>query len=148
KIDKYYDIIQSLLSKESPQVFYYKRVLWQYLKDNHGLDCSLSNFRAYISKKKEFQSYFDARSARKPNHEVIRYETPPAKQEQLEWKENIKYITKDDEVLYVNIRVLLLSYSRFRILQLTISKSQSVLLTYNTVGIEKIGGVPSTRHWL
>src|SRR5699024_9245001 len=80
KIDKYYNTIQSLLSKESTQVFYYKRVLWQYLKDNHGLDCSLSNFRAYISKKKEFQSYFDTRSERKPNNEVIRYETPPADQ--------------------------------------------------------------------
>lgn len=144
KIDKYYDIIQSLLSKESPQVFYYKRVLWQYLKDNHGLDCSLSNFRAYISKKKEFQSYFDARSAKKPNHEVIRYETPPAEQAQLDWKENIKYITKDGEVLYVNILVLLLSYSRFRIFQLSISKSQSVLLSFITEGFEKIGGVPST----
>ena|SRR5690606_17168123 len=51
KIDRFYDTIQSLLSDESPQVFYYKRVLWQYLKDNHGLKCSLSNFRAYISKK-------------------------------------------------------------------------------------------------
>src|SRR5699024_7279407 len=145
---KYYDIIQSLLSKESPQVFYYKRVLWQYLKDNHGLDCSFSNFRAYISKKKEFQSYLDARSARKPNHEVISYETQPAEHAQLDWKENIKYITKDGEVLYVNILVLLLSYSRFRILQLSISKSQSVLLSFITEGFEKIGGVPSTRLWL
>src|SRR5690625_1844763 len=27
KIDQYYDVIQSLLSDESPQIFYYKRVL-------------------------------------------------------------------------------------------------------------------------
>src|SRR5699024_1878903 len=85
-----------------------------------------------VVKKNKFQSYFDARSARKPNHEVIRYETPPAEQAQLDWKENIKYITKDGEVLYVNILVLLLSYSRFRILQLSISKSQSVLLSFIT----------------
>ena len=45
KIDDYYEIIALLLSKESNQIFYYKRVLWQYLKDNHGLDCSQSNFR-------------------------------------------------------------------------------------------------------
>src|SRR5690625_3536160 len=74
KVDRFYDTIQSLLSDESPQIFYYKRVLWQYLKDNHGLDCSLSNFRAYISKKEEFQQYFDSRRGRKSNREVIRYE--------------------------------------------------------------------------
>src|SRR5699024_7148391 len=136
--------IQSLLSKESPQVFYYKRVLWQYLKDNHGLDCSLSNFRTYISRRKEFQEYFDARSARKPDKDVVRYETSPGEQAQLDWKENIRYITKDGEILYVNILVLLLSHSRFRIYQLSISKSQSVLLSFITESFEKIGGVPST----
>ncbi|MCM3025255.1 IS21 family transposase, partial [Weizmannia ginsengihumi] len=36
KIDDYYDVISLLLSEESLQKFYYKRVLWQYLKDNHG----------------------------------------------------------------------------------------------------------------
>jgi len=54
KIDKYYDEIHFLLSNETPQKFYYKRILWQYLKDNHGLDCSESGFRAYISRKAEF----------------------------------------------------------------------------------------------
>lgn len=37
KIDEYYETIKLLLSEESIQKFYYKRVLWQYLKDNHGL---------------------------------------------------------------------------------------------------------------
>lgn len=48
KIDKFYDVIKELLSPDSVQKFYYKRVLWQYLKDNYGLDCSSSNFRTYI----------------------------------------------------------------------------------------------------
>jgi len=144
KVDRFYDTIQSLLSDESPQIFYYKRVLWQYLKDNHGLDCSLSNFRAYISKKEEFQQYFDSRRGRKSNREVIRYETPPAEQGQLDWKENMKYITKDGEVLYVNVLVLLLSYSRFRVYLLSISKSQSILLSFLTECFEAIGGVPKT----
>src|SRR5690625_1091527 len=144
KVDRFYDTIQSLLSDESPQIFYYKRVLWQYLKDNHGLDCSLSNFRAYISKKEEFQQYFDSRRGRKWNREVIRYETPPAEQGQLDWKENMKYITKDGEVLYVNVLVLLLSYSRFRVYLLSISKSQSILLSFLTECFEAIGGVPKT----
>lgn len=58
KIDDYYGVISLLLSEDSPQVFYYKRVLWQYLKDNHGLDCSQSRFRSYISSKPEFNPIF------------------------------------------------------------------------------------------
>src|SRR5690625_3460530 len=33
KIDKHYDEIKKLLSDESIQKFFYKRILWQYLKD-------------------------------------------------------------------------------------------------------------------
>jgi len=144
KIDDYYDVIKLLLSEESPQKFYYKRVLWQYLKDNHGLDCADSSFRAYISRKPEFQQYFDNQKGRKPTRETIRFETPPAEQAQVDWKENIKYITKEGEVLYVNVCVFLLSYSRFRTYLLSISKSQSVLLSFLTESFEAIGGVPKT----
>lgn len=144
KIDDYYEIIALLLSKESKQIFYYKRVLWQYLKDNHGLKSSQSNFRKYISKTVEFQNYFDSGKQKVSNGEVIRFETPPAEQAQLDWKENIRYITKDGEILYVNVFVLLLAYSRFRTFYLSISKSQSVLITFLTESFEAFGGVPKT----
>lgn len=144
KIDEYYDTISLLLSEESQQVFYYKRVLWQYLKDNHGLDCSQSSFRRYIAQKPEFQSYFDSGKRKQSSSEVIRFETPPAEQAQLDWKENIRYITKDGEILYVNVCVLLLACSRFRTYHLSISKSQSVLLSFITESFEAIGGVPKT----
>lgn len=144
KVDKFYDEIKSLLSEDSIQKFYYKRVLWQYLKDNHGLDCSASNFRAYISKKPEFQSYFDANNGRitNSNKAVVRYETPPAEQAQLDWKEDIKYITRDGEIIHVNILVLTLSFSRLKVYQISLSKSQTILLTFLTEAFELIGGVP------
>src|SRR5690606_41854939 len=50
-LDVYYDIIADLLSEDNKQVFYYKRVLWQYLTDNHGLRCGSSTFRACIARK-------------------------------------------------------------------------------------------------
>ena len=55
KIDVHYEVIVDLLS-DSKQTFYYMRVLWQYLTDNHGLQCSQSTFRAYINRKPEFKS--------------------------------------------------------------------------------------------
>lgn len=36
KLDDFYHIIYDLLINQKTQVFFYKRVLWQYLKDNHG----------------------------------------------------------------------------------------------------------------
>lgn len=144
KIDDYYGVISLLLSEDSKQVFYYKRVLWQYLKDNHGLDCSQARFRSYIANKPEFQSYFSSGKRTSSAKPIVRFETPPGEQAQFDWKENIKYITKDGEIIFVNIAVLLLSYSRFRTYHLTISKAQSVLMSFLTETFEKIGGVPKT----
>lgn len=144
KIDEFYDVILLLLSEESMQRFYYKRVLWQYLKDNHGLDCSASAFRAYISRKPEFQAYFTDGKRTHSVGSIVRFETPPGEQAQFDWKENIKYITKDGEILQVNIGVLLLSNSRFRTYYLSISKAQSVLISFLMESFEAIGGVPKT----
>ncbi|AOM08779.1 IS21 family transposase [Bacillus thuringiensis] len=143
KIDVHYEVIVDLLSDTSKQTFYYMRVLWQYLTDNHGLQCSQSNFRAYINKKPEFKKYFEEGKRTVSNHSgKVRYETPPGEQAQLDWKESIKFETKDGEIIYVNVAVLLLSYSRFRVFHLNISKSQSVLLSFITEAFETFGGVP------
>src|SRR5699024_6377460 len=143
-IDENYEVIKLLNSDKTPQKFYYKRVLWQYLKDNHGLECSDVTFRAYISRKPEFQVYFDKHKGRTSKKETVRFETAPAEQAQLDWKEDIKYITRDAEILHVNVFVFLLGYSRFRTYSLSISKSQSILLSFLTESFEAIGGVPKT----
>lgn len=143
KIDKCYETIIELLSTDSKQVFYYKRVLWQYLKDNHDLQCSQSAFGSYINRKPEFKAYFDdGKRTTSSASSGIRYETKPGEQAQLDWKESIKYETKDGEIIFVNVAVLLLSYSRFRAFYLSISKSQSVLLSFMTEAFEVFGGVP------
>lgn len=142
KIDEYYEVIAALLSEESKQVFYYKRVLWQYLTDNHGLDCSQSAFRAYIQRKPEFAAYFKEGKRIPAPKGTARFETDPGKQAQLDWKESIPFETKDGEKVEINVAVLLLSYSRFRAFHLSISKSQSVLLSFLTEAFETFGGVP------
>ncbi|WNR45113.1 IS21 family transposase [Paenibacillus roseipurpureus] len=142
KIDEYYSVIAALLSVESKQVFYYKRVLWQYLTDNHGLDCSQSAFRAYITRKPEFEAYFGSGQRLPSPQSAVRFETAPGKQAQLDWKESISYETKEGEKVEVNVAVLLLSHSRFRAFHLSVSKSQSILLSFLTEAFEAFGGVP------
>lgn len=143
KIDDYEPIIKALLSKDSIQVFYYKRVLWQYLKDNHGLDCAQSSFRRYISNKPEFNDYFKRRKKGYiSNTSTMRYETPKGKQAQLDWKESIDFILNTGEKITINIFVLILSYSRFRVYKLSLEKSQEILFSFLNEAFETFGGVP------
>lgn len=143
KIDEFYPIIKELLGNESIQVFYYKRVLWQYLKDNHYLDCAESSFRRYISKHEEFNNYF---KKRRKNYiskfAPMRYETAIGQQAQIDWKENMEFVLSNGDIININIFVIILSYSRFRVYRLSLSKSQEVLFSFLNDAFETFGGVP------
>ena len=43
------------------------------------------------------------------------FETDKGQQAQLDWKENINFVLSNGEVININIFVLILSYSRFRV---------------------------------
>ena len=143
KIEAFEPIIKKLLGKDSIQVFYYKRILWQYLKDNHGLDCAQSSFRRYISNHSEFNEYFNNR---KKGHistaSPMRYETEKGQQAQLDWKENIEFVLTTGEIININIFVIILSYSRFRVYKLSIDKTQDILISFLDESFEIFGGVP------
>ena len=142
-IDNFKPIIRSLLSEESIQVFYYKHVLWQYLKDNHGLDCAQSSFRRYISNNPEFNDYFKRRKKGYiSNNSSMRFETDKGQQAQLDWKENIDFVLSNGEVININIFVLILSYSRFRVYKLSLEKTQDILFSFLNESFEAFGGVP------
>ncbi len=143
RLDKYYDAIHQLLMEPTSQVFYYKRILWQYLLDNHGLkECTYSNFCHYINSHEEFAAYFRQKRPSNAKKPVIRFETSEGKQAQLDWKENIPFVLKSGETININILVLLLSYSRFRVYRLSLSKTQDVLFSLLNDALEKFGGVP------
>ncbi|MDQ0178587.1 transposase [Bacillus chungangensis] len=141
-VDEYYEVIAALLSEDSKQVFYYRRVLWQYLKDNHGLECGASTFRRYISKVPEFAAYFNNHVHVPSPKGTVRYETEPGKQAQFDWKESIPFETSDGEQVEINVAALVLGYSRFRIFHLALKKSQEILFSFLTEAFEKIGGIP------
>ena len=64
------------------------------------------------------------------------------KQAQLDWKESIEFLLKNGEKINVNVFVLLLSYSRFRVYRLSISKTQDVLFNFLDGAFEVFEGVP------
>lgn len=141
-ITPYYDVIAELLSDKNQQIFYYRKVLWQYLVDNHGFTGVYCNFCHYLRKYPEFDSYFRKSRPSNANKVTIRYETDIGKQAQLDWKESIPFLLSSGETIDVNIFVLLLSYSRFRIYRVSLSKTQDILFSFLDDAFETFGGVP------
>ena len=141
-ITPFYDIIAELLSDDNQQVFYYRKVLWQYLIDNHNYSGDYSNFCVYLKKYEEFDSYFRKRRSSNTNQITLRYETDTGKQAQLDWKESIPFILSNGETIEVNIFVLLLSFSRYRIYKVSLTKTQDILFSFLDEAFESFGGVP------
>ena len=136
------EIIKELLSNHNQQIFYYRRVLWQYLIDNHQYSGSYVNFCYQLRKYPELDNYFSKRNATNVHKATLRYETGLGKQAQLDWKESIEFILSTGETITVNIFVLLLSYSRFRVYRLSLTKTQDVLFSFLDDAFETFQGVP------
>ena len=141
-ITPFYHIIAELLSDSNQQVFYYRKVLWQYLIDNHNYSGDYCNFCVYLKKYEEFDSYFRKRRSSNTSQVTLRYETDMGKQAQLDWKESIPFILSTGETIEVNIFVLLLSFSRYRIYKVSLTKTQEILFSFLDEAFETFGGVP------
>lgn len=141
-ITPFYSVINELLEPSNQQIFYYKSVLWRYLADNHGFTGSYVNFCVYLKKYHEFETYFKKRRPSNTDHVTLRYETGQGKQAQLDWKESIPFTLDTGEAVTINIFVLLLSYSRFRVYRVSISKTQDILFHFLDNAFEVFGGVP------
>lgn len=141
QFDIFYTTIEELLNQEN-KVFAYKRVLWQYLCDNHGMTGAQSSFRRYITSIPEFNAYFLEKKHAIKTASPMRFETSLGQQAQLDWKESISFQLKNGEMITINVLVLLLSYSRYRVYQLSLSKTREILCHLLEKSFHQIGGVP------
>lgn len=142
KIDEFYTIIEELLSEDSIQVFHYKTNLYNYLVDMHEFSLSESALRKYLNKIPKFKEYFDKKKKTPSPEAVMRFETEPGEQLQIDWKENFRFLTSDGQTIYLNVLVSLLSYSRYSIYQLSLDRKQETLFAMLNVAFESLGGVP------
>ena len=142
KCDEFHGIIEELLKSET-QVFHFRRVLYRYLVDNHGFQIPEQTFYHYLKSVPEFDRYFkEGKMSNSNMNPVIRFETAPGVQGQLDWKEKINFVLKDGEEITVNVLSLVLGCSRLRVFKLGINMTQEMLLHLLTEMFEDLGGVP------
>ena len=142
-LSQYLDLVRELLADNNTQVFYYKRILWQYLVDNHGYPGSYTNFVKNLRKYPDLNDYFSQQKPRNTNQLNIRFETEMAQQAQLDWKESIEFVLVSGEKITINIFVYLFSFSRFRIYRLSLGKTQEILFSFLDHAFEALGGIPA-----
>lgn len=143
RLDEYTDIIGELLSSDV-QVFAYRSILYRYLCDNHSLDIPAPTFYHYLKQHPEFDQYFRKnKPSNCTNNPVIRFETNPGHQAQIDWKESIDFVIRDTgEIVTINVLVMVFSFSRFRLFCLALNKSREVLIHLLSECFDIIGGVP------
>lgn len=144
-LDSYYAVITELLSSNT-QIFHYRRVLYQYLVDNHGLDVPEPTFYHYLKSIPEFDDYFKkCKVSNSSSNPIIRFETLPGEQAQIDWKESVPFVLADTgEVIAVNVLVMVLASSRLKLFRIAVDMTQDTLLHLLVECFEEIDGVPRT----
>lgn len=132
KWEPFMDEIKQILEK--PHVSY--RALWQYLAHVHGdenLPGDYDSLRNHLWKtgiKKHVKS----------NSHVL-YETPPGKQAQFDWKEDLKIHLVNGQEITFNVFSMTLGYSREHVFIYSSHKTTSDLIRCFIQANRKVGGI-------
>lgn len=135
RLDPYKELIIEKLS--IPRIS--RKGVYEFLIDQYGDSeiGSYSNFKAYCKKHKLKPSKGDASGGGD-----TRYETNPADMAQCDWKENMILTSRSGETFVVNIFHLVLKFSRFSYIELTLSKEQPIVFRCLINAFKFYGGVP------
>ena len=95
KTDGFEHIIEEKVKTTAPAI-----AIYHYLTKEHGYTGSYSTIKRYIHNL----------NIEKQNNAVIRFETNPGIQAQVDWKESLKFKTKDGETIKFNVFLLILGF--------------------------------------
>lgn len=113
------------------------------------LNCSASSIFYFIKKKGYKGGYTTVKRycrnyrEKRVKKATIRVETTPGLSAQVDWKENIKMVSKHGEVFYFNVFLYVLGYSRMKYLEVTFDRTQPTVFHCLVNAFEACGnGVP------
>ena len=92
------------------------RAIFNFIKDK-GFTGSYGTVSKFIKEHKQEEQH----------KATMRFETTPGFQAQVDWKENFKLINKDGKQFEINIFLMILGYSRYKYIELTLDKTQDTL---------------------
>ena len=130
KLDKYYDEIKAKLEIKGVTV---KGVYEYFVSKNYDIG-TYSNFNKYVKRK-----------GLKPTKKTSghpRFETPAGKQAQVDWKEDIKLVSRYGEEFIVNVFNYKLGYSRYCYFEYRKTKTQQDVIECLINAFKATGGVP------
>lgn len=137
KWDPFLEEVKGIINK--PHVSY--KAAYMFMFNKYGKDTlpgDYNSFRNYL-----YSLGIKSHSNKKPH---VLYETPPGKQSQFDWKEDMCIHLKDGTLVRFNVFSLTLSYSREHIFIYSSHKTTEDLLHCFIKAINKLGG--TTREYL
>ena len=107
------------------------RAIFNFIRDK-GFTGSYGTVSKFIKEHKQEEQ----------NKATMRFETTPGFQAQVDWQENFKIINKDGKEFEINIFLMILGYSRYKYVELTLDKTQDTLFECIMHACNSFGGVP------
>ena len=134
KLDKFHIEIESKL--QIPRVTL--KGVYEWLVDNYGYQeiGSYSNFKTYCKKN-------NLSTSKRMNGGNTRYESNPGDLAQCDWKENILLTSKYGEIFTINIFHVVMKFSRYSYIELSLSKEQSTVMRCLINSFRYFGGIPN-----
>ena len=127
KTDGFEHIIEEKVKTTAPAI-----AIYHYLVKEHGYTGSYSTLKRYIHNL-NIERQKDA---------VIRFETNPGIQAQVDWKESLKFKTKDGETIKFNVFLIILGFSRTKFLMVTETRDLQQVEFSLACAFKYFGGVP------
>ena len=127
KTDGFEKIIEEKVKTTAPAI-----AIYHYLVKNHGYKDSYSTLKRYIHNL----------NIEKQHNAVIRFETDPGIQAQVDWKESLKFKTKDGETIKFNVFLMILGFSRTKFLMVTETRDLQQVEFSLACAFRYFGGVP------
>jgi len=86
--------------------------------------------------------YLRSENKKRLHQAIIRFETEPGRQAQVDWKESLKFITKSNKRIDFNIFIITLGFSRKKYICVTETRDQLTVFKCLTESFFCFGGIP------